>query len=529
MSNISGTTRLVATALLVLTCRSGASATDLTGHWLREVDGSGNGTQFDIAQSGNVITIPLSVFNPGFGSAVTEPTLSGSTLATTESTDPEFVGQVIAGENAIDGKFRFVSLPNIAEFRLMATRCECFDGNSNDGDGCDSNCRVEPCFACTGEPSVCTAQPDGAACNDRDDCSGGETCSTGLCGGGSAVASCIDMTGRWKVETDGGAPAYLLEDLRDVEQRDGFLRFVRPRTGSLAEVGTIDPLTGALALSGGVLAGSTPFEFSSLNQSITSCQMSFAGTASGDGQSFAGTGTGTNGTLMFVGTSGVFYGGCNDGGHAFSQTGRRCGVGECVLVPDECPPCTTRNDVGVCAPGPRDGCLHSRTPARSKLQMRTGSEQKLSWLWKDGQDVPARMLGDLEGGGGLQICVYDGNSNLLFLTYFNALAGGWVTRDGARFSRNLFPRGKERVTVEPGTDGDAALRITAGPLGLTEGYDPGYPYGGPPAEGLPSPPFALPLRIQAQIDRGGACFEATFDSTTVKKNGDELFKGKASE
>lgn len=32
----------------------------------------------------------------------------------------------------------------------------CDDGNTSGGDGCDESCRVESCFVCTGEPSVCT-------------------------------------------------------------------------------------------------------------------------------------------------------------------------------------------------------------------------------------------------------------------------------------------------------------------------------------------------------------------------------------
>jgi len=34
---------------------------------------------------------------------------------------------------------------------------ECDDGNNLKGDGCDAGCRVEPCWACAGEPSNCTA------------------------------------------------------------------------------------------------------------------------------------------------------------------------------------------------------------------------------------------------------------------------------------------------------------------------------------------------------------------------------------
>jgi cysteine-rich repeat protein len=35
----------------------------------------------------------------------------------------------------------------------------CDDGNLRDGDGCSSDCLIEPGFHCTGEPSVCTRGP----------------------------------------------------------------------------------------------------------------------------------------------------------------------------------------------------------------------------------------------------------------------------------------------------------------------------------------------------------------------------------
>ncbi|USN56145.1 MAG: hypothetical protein H6765_08280 [Candidatus Peribacteria bacterium] len=37
-----------------------------------------------------------------------------------------------------------------------ATDEECDDGNSIDGDGCDSSCNIEPNYLCSGEPSICT-------------------------------------------------------------------------------------------------------------------------------------------------------------------------------------------------------------------------------------------------------------------------------------------------------------------------------------------------------------------------------------
>jgi cysteine-rich repeat protein len=58
---------------------------------------------------------------------------------------------------------------------------QCDDGNSVNGDGCSASCRVEPCYTCTGEPSVCAPVPDGTSCDDGIFCNGSDTCSLGQC------------------------------------------------------------------------------------------------------------------------------------------------------------------------------------------------------------------------------------------------------------------------------------------------------------------------------------------------------------
>jgi cysteine-rich repeat protein len=69
----------------------------------------------------------------------------------------------------------------------------CDDSNTADGDGCDAACRVEPCFACSGMPSLC-APLDGAACDDHRPCTVGDVCAAGVCGGSTLAdgASCDD-------------------------------------------------------------------------------------------------------------------------------------------------------------------------------------------------------------------------------------------------------------------------------------------------------------------------------------------------
>ncbi len=57
----------------------------------------------------------------------------------------------------------------------------CDDGNFISGDGCDRDCRVEPCHTCSGEPSTCTMLPNGTSCDDGLFCNGSDTCSGGSC------------------------------------------------------------------------------------------------------------------------------------------------------------------------------------------------------------------------------------------------------------------------------------------------------------------------------------------------------------
>lgn len=51
----------------------------------------------------------------------------------------------------------------------------CDDGAFVDGDGCAANCRVETCWTCAGDPSVCVIA-SGAPCDDGEPCTAGDTC-----------------------------------------------------------------------------------------------------------------------------------------------------------------------------------------------------------------------------------------------------------------------------------------------------------------------------------------------------------------
>ncbi|MCA1791409.1 MAG: hypothetical protein LC667_16645, partial [Thioalkalivibrio sp.] len=59
---------------------------------------------------------------------------------------------------------------------------QCDDGNTTSGDGCQSNCRVQDGYECTGSPSVCAPEAE-VDCGDGivdegEDCDGGACCTT---------------------------------------------------------------------------------------------------------------------------------------------------------------------------------------------------------------------------------------------------------------------------------------------------------------------------------------------------------------
>lgn len=188
-----------------------------------------------------------------------------------------------------------------------ATRCSCFDGNTSSGDGCDAACQIEPCWTCTGNPSLCMPSADGAACDDRSDCTSGTTCSAGVCGGGAAVPACVDLTGRWNatLTLEDSEPAFATWD---VTQIDGIVSMrTVPAAAVPAWVGTLDVVTRDLFLRGGV--------YDPVCRVSGVLEAPLDAVAASNGLSFTGTG-------IFVGGSPTR---CM--GVGFSVTASKCGGG----------------------------------------------------------------------------------------------------------------------------------------------------------------------------------------------------------
>jgi cysteine-rich repeat protein len=194
-------TRISILALASLLALGSASATradiDLTGRWYARSSTTGFA---EIVQTGTSVTME---WHEDFGSGPQTLNLSGTFNQTSVSvSDSEFaLGAFVEGENVLHGGLN--RSPSYNTSNRFFSRCECDDGNVTDGDGCSSDCRVEDCYTCTGEPSSCIPSTDGAPCNDRSDCTTGETCSSGTCGAGTPLNPCTDVTGRWRILRSG--------------------------------------------------------------------------------------------------------------------------------------------------------------------------------------------------------------------------------------------------------------------------------------------------------------------------------------
>jgi cysteine-rich repeat protein len=185
---------LMATGVAVMLLPDAGWALDLTGKW--RFEGAIPGI-VQVTQSGNMLSFNL------FSGTVSP----GSPFATYSVTDAVgragISGRIMPSEKMLDGRgVALLPTGDIFVGSVVATRCSCDDGNTANGDGCDAECRVEPCWTCTGDPSVCTPVSDGGACEDGSPCTTGETCSAGACGGSTPVSPCTDMTGQWSVHQE---------------------------------------------------------------------------------------------------------------------------------------------------------------------------------------------------------------------------------------------------------------------------------------------------------------------------------------
>jgi cysteine-rich repeat protein len=146
---------------------------DLNGHWFLTRPDGGPTEEQNWVQSG----FDLTVSDPGTGNPTFYGTIDDRNhiMLTSYATFPPFcaayniVGDATAdgfgwaGSFIINATFAVAHCGEYERYAIVANRCGdgiidpgegCEDGNAVAGDGCDA-CQVEPCFACSGLPSVC--------------------------------------------------------------------------------------------------------------------------------------------------------------------------------------------------------------------------------------------------------------------------------------------------------------------------------------------------------------------------------------
>jgi cysteine-rich repeat protein len=331
-----------------------SGAIDLTGKWRVEYYPT-DAELIDVVQSGTAVATEM--HGPGGfpGTVSLNGTFTEATgllsLQVPGCTPPSCFGGVSVQmlPSGDDGNGRLIfgapPLPGLAP--VLMNRCECDDGNTANGDGCDATCRVEPCFSCSGMPSVCTPEPDGAACEDGSPCTTGEQCSAGACGGGSPVAPCVDLSGLWDDHRVDSSFGFASDGIDLIRQRGDTVLFRDPATGAAGFLGVIYPASGVFSLRG--------VDASIASLFCGSFFTSFNGTASLDNLHFTATGS-----YFIASPHGCF-------GSSYTSTGTRrlCGNG----TPDPGEACDDGNAVNG------DGCDQNCTVTACGNGIVTAGEQ----------------------------------------------------------------------------------------------------------------------------------------------------------
>ena len=228
------------------------ASADLTSKWRIEY-GNTTAEFIDVVQTGN--TVGTTLHEP-LGTTL-DIQLSGTLtpgfpLGLSSNPSCAFlVATILPGENDLEGLFfAGAGCGSLGPSRAIVTRCECFDGNTTNGDGCDAQCRVEPCYTCTPIPSTCTPKAEGATCEDGSPCTTGEICTLGTCGGGSVVPPpCTDLTGSWNLQI---FPEFFIVPPFDrpvtIEQRGTRVLSRLIPSGEPDMLGIVAPATGELEM-----------------------------------------------------------------------------------------------------------------------------------------------------------------------------------------------------------------------------------------------------------------------------------------
>jgi cysteine-rich repeat protein len=478
---------------------------DLNGKW------GFNGEIVVMTHTGNSLSFVTNGI-PFAGTVTPGSPFSTYVVSASPSFPAQISGRIMPSENLLDARVVSGMPPDLFASGTFGRRCGCDDGNSVSGDGCDAECQVEPCFSCTGDPSVCVPLPEDATCEDGSACTTGETCTAGVCGGGSVVSPCTDMSGSWFHQQEIPSLDLSFSDAITFEQ-----------TGTDVVgggyVGTIDPTTGAFDL-----RASSPIVF-------LFCAAPFdtlVGSVAADGQTWVAEGSYQD----YDPFTPEF---CL--GHPLSGMGSRCGNGE-VGGGEECDDANLDDGDGcgadclqeacwncqgqpsVCASAPQSPCSISSAPQRSLLSIKDrddAARDRITWRWKKGAEVPLASLGDPIGGDSYELCIFDESGPESLLAFAAAIPGGGMCGNAPCW-REKGKAGFRYARADGAPDGAVAVRLRAAETGRSAVVFKGRgTHLTDRVGGLPALPLATPLRVQL---RGGfdLCVESEHTAASVIAN-----------
>jgi hypothetical protein len=524
----------------------GTASADVTGHWYTT-----RGMRY-LLQTGDDVTT-------GYGQYTYEGTFVGNSidLVADVAWDERYSLTLSPDESTLSGTYHsfgcYFSICQVVNQSVTFTRCECYDGNGANGDGCDLQCRSEEgCLSCSGDPATCTPAADGTPCEDRSSCIAGGVCQAGVCEGGTVDAACLDFTGGWlRTEysfTEDRSSSAAWEAVQEAGEIE---LYERPST-LVGQTAVVDAEARTILIDGAVTG--SPF-----------CSGSYypdPNPIGEDGRSFSAWGQyvsqGGPGRCVSFESFGEVGVRCADFGLESTDGCRvdscqRCGGtpeicesvpdgtpcvpddpvsvvstcngGACVAsIADPCPVCMTRVGVNGCEYLPRENCRGPIDARDTKLILKDGdSGDRLKWSWKDGGRISAYELGRTDLYSEVALCIFTESEATVFAGIVNEGIGtfdvadvgselGWTSQsDGSVRYKERTGRsdGITQVRIETGAAGDNSILVKGGGLSLS----------------VPRAELPLPLRVQLQIE-GGACFEGRFGAEGVSKNADGSFRAK---
>lgn len=541
-----------------------SAAADLTGKW--HVSPVGPLDRFmDVVQTGSTVTFTFTFNGQPFGFI---GTVNGADYLV--YAEPMFcaalMGSVLPSGNTLDGNLVTGTPPTCYPYgtaEFAATRCTCFDGNTADGDGCSADCQVEPCFTCTGDPSICTPSGDGAACDDGSVCTTGETCSAGTCGGANPIVpspvrrlafahrrrGLLEQSDRGRRQRDDRAARHR-RDLRLRRRHTHLRRHDRSSNGGAFDARTanncignlgFDPLTGMVASDGNSFSGSGYTIGPALTECMTLDTFVITGT-----RSTCGNGVIENGESCDDGNE-VAGDGCD--ADCQVETCRACSAAPsvCGLAPigTSCPgsdACATKacDAFGACAVAstvdcddghactidscdPMLGCVHvpkvlaCRSAGRSMLEIATpGSPamDTLAWTWSKGQSTIQAEFADPRGTSTYAFCLFAGTTTAVVgEAVIPPDAQRWIQIGGTGFrfrDGSGAANGIRRVRLAGSTVDRAKIALAGKGAGLS----------------IASLPLDLPLMAQLENEQTSVCWSASYAANNIFRERPTKLKAK---